>query len=81
MNAKCHRNFSIFQVYSVVNGTANVFIWSNGLNLNRHLIEKSFGEFCEENFLSKVNISDNIQLKCHVHDQLYIFQIKTFNNK
>lgn len=44
-----------FQVYSVVNGIANVNILSNGASVTDQLIEKGFGEFCEENFLSKVS--------------------------
>lgn len=42
------------QVYSVVNGVANVFVIRNGLNFNDVLIEKKYGEYCEESFISKV---------------------------
>ncbi|XP_055302653.1 probable ATP-dependent RNA helicase spindle-E [Sitodiplosis mosellana] len=44
------------EIYSVVNGTANVFIFANGTNLNNILIDRyGYGEFSEENFLSKNN--------------------------
>lgn len=64
---------SNFQIYSVVNGKVNVFISVNGINMNNILIEKGFGEFCEENFLSKVShflrylINTCVLLKHHHH--------------
>lgn len=39
----------------MVNGTAHVYIWSKGTNINDELIQKGYGEPCEENFLSKVS--------------------------
>lgn len=51
------------QVYSVVRGTVNVFISNGTTSANEILIEKDFGEFAEENFLSKVrNITINKNL-------------------
>lgn len=47
--------FTFEQIYSVVNGTVNIFIHANDLNLNDVLIENGYGEFAEENFLSKVS--------------------------
>lgn len=44
------------QVYSVVNGIVNVFIEAFHQNINDILIEKGYGEYCEENYLSKVSI-------------------------
>lgn len=55
----CTGNF-ISQMYSMVGGMANVFIWSNGINVNHELIKKNFGEPCEENFLSKVSLETMI---------------------
>ncbi|XP_031619138.1 probable ATP-dependent RNA helicase spindle-E [Contarinia nasturtii] len=43
------------KIYSVVNGIASVYILTKGINLNDVLIRKGFGEFCEENILSKNN--------------------------
>ncbi|XP_055295310.1 probable ATP-dependent RNA helicase spindle-E [Sitodiplosis mosellana] len=43
------------EIYSVVNGVVNVFIWKNNSNFNEYLIKEGLGEFCEENFLSKDN--------------------------
>lgn len=54
-------HFYILQIYSMVGGMANVFIWSNGVNINDELIKKNYGEPCEENFLSKVSLYDSEQ--------------------
>ena len=56
-NRKKLINFPPFQIYSVVNGVVSVFIWMNDSNFNDYLIKEGLGEFCEENFLSKVSDS------------------------
>lgn len=44
----------IADVYSVVNGVANVHILNNTLNVNEYLVYKKEAQFVEENYMSKV---------------------------
>lgn len=43
-----------FQVYSVVNGVANVYLLVKQENMNEVLVEQGFAEFNDENYMSKV---------------------------
>lgn len=44
----------IADVYSVVNGVANVHILNNNGNVNEYLVYKKEAQFVEENYMSKV---------------------------
>lgn len=62
-----------FQVYSVTNGKANVFVHLDSKEkLNDILIRKHFGEFVEEDYISNYNhVMRTTQLECQMANETF----------
>ena len=51
----------IIDIYSVVNDVASVRLNVNGTKVNAKLIQLGYGQFCDENYMSKINFDMRYQ--------------------